>query len=220
MNKTLIITGGCLSKDFLQQVVKEATFDYVIAVDGALAYVEEAGVPIHCIVGDFDTICPEILKHYMKNDELYIERHRPEKDETDTELAMQIAMNRGSEEIVILGATGGRLDHFLGNLHLLLQPLKRNISCFILDEQNRICLIDKKKQFAEQEQFGTYISFLPFTDEVTDVCLTGFKYPFVHGNMKKGNTLGISNERIAPIAEVQIGTGILMCIESRDRKRK
>lgn len=216
MNNTLIIAGGCLPKSFLQKYLEEATFDYVIAVDGALAYVDEAGVPINCLVGDFDTVCADLLNQYRKQENLYIERHRPEKDETDTELALRIAMNYGSKTITILGATGGRLDHFIGNLHLLIQPLKRKIPCFLVDEWNRICLIDHYSQFTEKDQFGKYISFLPFTDEVLDVSLTGFKYPLHHANIKKGITLGVSNERSASVAEVCIEKGILICIESKD----
>lgn len=216
MNNTLIIAGGCLSKEFLQDCLKKEPFDYVIAVDGALVYVEEAGVPINCLVGDFDTVSSELLSQYMKMDELYIERHCPEKDESDTELALRIAMNHGSEKITILGATGGRLDHFIGNLHLLLQPLQRNIPCFLIDKWNRICLVDSYKKFIEKEQFGKYISFLPFTDSVKDVSLIGFKYPLHHANIDKGITLGVSNERAASVAEVYVGKGILICVESKD----
>ena len=218
MNNIAIIAGGCLSKKFLQDYFQKEKFDYVIAVDGALAYVDEAGVSINCLVGDFDTVCSELLNQYMKKDGLYIERHRPEKDETDTELALRIAINQGCKKITILGATGGRLDHFLGNLHLLLQPLERNIYCELVDQWNRICLVHHHKCF--KEKFGKYVSFLPFTDEVLDITLEGFKYPLCHANMKKGNTLGVSNEIIAPLAEVHIGNGILICIESRDTSKE
>ena len=217
MNKsTLIIAGGVFSKHLLQECLERERFDYIIAVDGAIDYIEEVGLSVHCIVGDFDTVNAALLNKYIKKKNLYVEQHRPEKDETDTELALHIAMKRGSKKITILGATGGRLDHFIGNLHLLLQPLQREIPCVLLDQWNRIRLINHNMVLSEKDAFGTYISFLPFTDEVQDVSLIGFKYPLYHRNLKKGNTLGVSNERIASEARIHIGNGILICIESRD----
>lgn len=215
-NHILIITGGVQQPEFLQECCEKEPFDYVIAVDGALELIDRLAIPIHCLVGDFDTVSLDILKKYKRKENLYVEQHIPEKDETDTELALRIAMEKNAADITIVGATGGRLDHFLGNLHILLQPLKRNIPCLLLDPWNRIRLVQECCVFSEENAFGTYISFLPFTDEVQNVSLTGFKYPLDHACLKKGNTLGVSNERIASRAEVRLGKGILICVESRD----
>lgn len=219
-NHILIITGGVQQPEFLQECCEKETFDYVIAVDGALELIDRLSIPIHCLVGDFDTVSLDILKKYERKENLYVEQHIPEKDETDTELALRIAMEKNAADITIVGATGGRLDHFLGNLHILLQPLRRNIPCSLLDPWNRIRLVQEYCVFSEENAFGTYISFLPFTDEVQDVSLTGFKYPLNHACLKKGNTLGVSNERIASKAEVRLGKGILICVESQDMGSK
>lgn len=220
INHILIITGGVQQPEFLQECCEQELFDYVIAVDGALELVDRLALPIHCLVGDFDTVSEGLLKKYKGKEKLYVEQHIPEKDETDTELALRIAMEKNAADITIVGATGGRLDHFLGNLHILLQPLRRNIPCFLLDPWNRIRLVEEYCAFSEEDAFGTYISFLPFTDEVQDVSLIGFKYPLDHACLKKGNTLGVSNERIASRAEVRLGKGILICVESQDMKDK
>ena len=99
------------------------------------------------------------------------EVHQPEKDDTDTELALKRAMAMGAGEIVILGATGGRLDHMIGNIQLLYPCLQKGIRASIIDPQNRLYLIDGETVFRRHEVWGTYISFLPLTQEVTGITL-------------------------------------------------
>ena len=70
----------------------------------------------------------------------------------------------GNTQVVVLGATGGRMDHMLGNIHLLFPCLQKGIEAYILDSQNRIYLIDKERTFKRREIWGKYISFLPLTE--------------------------------------------------------
>ncbi len=219
-NRILIVSGGIAQPEFVRRHWKAHPYDYVIAADGALSLIDALGLPLHCLVGDFDSVPECLLEQYEKKGTVTVERHSPQKDETDTELAMRIALEKNASSIAVIGATGGRLDHFLGNLHLLLQPLDKNIPCVLLDEWNRIRLIRGGWEFSKEDAFGTYISFLPFTDEVSDVSLEGFLYPLCHADLKKGNTLGVSNEQAAKRARVQVGKGILICVESRDRQQR
>lgn len=212
-----IIAGGELDEGFLLPFIEKEAFDYIIAVDGALAFTHRHGIPIHCLVGDFDTIKADILKQYENSQELYVERHVPEKDETDTELALHIAMSRQPREIILLGGTGGRLDHFLGNLQILRQPMEAGIPCALVDKWNRIRLHRTSFQIAKEEQYGIYVSLIPWSEQVENLSLFGFQYPLSHVIMKQGNSLGISNEIREPVAQVCFDRGVLICIESKDR---
>lgn len=212
-----IIAGGELDECFLLPFIEKEAFDYIIAVDGALAFTHRHGVHIHCLVGDFDTIGTDILEQYENSQELYVERHVPEKDETDTELALHIAMSRQPGEIVLLGGTGGRLDHFLGNLQILLQPMEAGIPCVLVDRWNRIRLHQTSFQIVKEEQYGTYVSLIPWSEQVENLSLFGFQYPLSHVIMKQGNSLGISNEIKESVAQVCFDKGILICIESKDK---
>lgn len=214
--KTLIITGGKLEDSFLLQFLEKETFDYVIIVDGALEIANRVGLSFHCLVGDFDTVSSDILEQYMNRNDIVIDRHMPEKDETDTELALHLAIEKNSSHITILGGTGGRIDHLLGNIHLMKQALDADIPCFMIDDRNKIQLLNKDTLFSKDSQYGTYISFLPYTDLVSGISLIGFKYPLRHAILTKGNTLGISNEMASNDCKLEIETGILICIESCD----
>lgn len=216
MNNTLIITGGKLSQSFLSAFLEGKKYDYVIVVDGAIKWIEPCHIIPNILVGDFDTAEESFMKQIAQKYQIAVEKHIPEKDETDTELGIRLAIRQGATNIDILGATGKRMDHFLGVVSSLLQPLRKQIDCNIYDEYNKIRLIAANQVFEKKDAWGKYISFLPFTEKVTGVTLKGFLYPLENATMVTGNTLGISNELAASRATLQLQEGILICVESDD----
>ena len=146
------------------------------------------------------------------------EQHKPEKNETDTELARNRALTLSCDEIVFLGATGGRIDHMIGNIHALKTCMERGIAAYIVDSQNRLSLLDGERTFSKAEQWGKYVSFAPYTEEVTGITLTGFKYPLKNKTIYRGEEVGlcISNEIAEDTATITLEDGVLICIESRD----
>jgi thiamine pyrophosphokinase len=121
-----------------------------------------------------------------------------------------------SDEIYLLGATGGRLDHFLANLAVLMIPTKLGIRAWILDEKNRITLLREGCSLEKKHTFGKYVSLIPYTDEVTGVVLKGFRYLLNGHTFTRDNTLGLSNEIEDEIAEISFESGILIMILSMD----
>ena len=216
MSRCLIITGGSIDLAFAGSFLDYYRYDSVIAVDAGLKAVSRLGLTPTAIVGDFDTVDDETLCSYRQQTDITWEIHKPEKDETDTELAIQTAIRMGSSEIIILGATGGRMDHGIGNIHLLYPCLKEGIRAYILDEKNRIYLTDQSLVFQKRELWGKYVSFLPLTWEVKGITLKGFKYPLYQKNITIGTSLCISNELIAEEASLTFSSGILICVESHD----
>ena len=102
-------------------------------------------------VGDFDSVDPQVLARFQQRGPIRFERHRPEKNETDTELAFTIAEETGVTDIVLMGATGTRLDHVLSNIHLLKAAMDRGLSCQVLDRYNRIRLVQGRTVFIKDE---------------------------------------------------------------------
>jgi thiamine pyrophosphokinase len=143
MKRCLIITGGKLDLSFAGSFLGQETFDKIIAVDAGLEAVKALGLEPDMIVGDFDTVKPEVLAYYRRMEHIVWDTHQPEKDETDTELALLKAQATGCTEVVVLGATGGRMDHMLGNIHLLFPCLQKGMEAYILDSQNRIYLMTR-----------------------------------------------------------------------------
>lgn len=189
----------------------------VVAADGALEKIFEAKIPCNCGLGDFDTVSKEVLKYFKENTHTQLHSFPPEKNETDAELAVQFAVEQKPDLIWILGATGGRIDHMLGNLELLRMPLTKGIVCEIIDPQNRIRLIDGATELEKLDDWK-YVSFLSYTDQTEGIKLEGFAYPIADFTLKKGSTRCISNEICEEKATVSFAKGLLYCIRSRDRK--
>ena len=213
----LIVTGGVIDFEFAGNYLANHEFDKIIAVDGGLTALKRLNLKPDAIVGDFDTVEESVLSEYRTSSEgITWDIHKPEKDETDTELALNTAIHSGCSKLVFLGATGGRLDHFLGNLHLLYYCLKKGVKASIIDTKNRITIIEKGRTFKAEEAWGTYISFLPLTMEVKGITLTGFKYPLTKKDISIGTSLCISNELVALAGSIEFDSGVLVCVESHD----
>lgn len=212
---TLIITGGNINLEHLEDVLNSSTYENIIAVDKGLESLYKLGVLPHHIVGDFDSVNSTMLRFY--NDKrVLIHKYNPEKDYTDTDIAVQLAIKLNSKSITIIGATGSRIDHTLANIHILCSCLEKGVSCQILDSNNKIYLINSNTKLEKATAFGKYISLIPFTNTVKGVTLDGFKYQLKNHTLKIGESLGVSNEIIDDIAIIEIKSGILIVIESKD----
>lgn len=213
----LIVTGGTIDFDFARTFLADQTFDKIIAVDGGLTALSQLDLKPDAVVGDFDTVEESVLSQYRSfSGEIAWDIHKPEKDETDTELAISTAMNLGCRKLVLLGATGGRLDHFMGNLHLLYFCLQQGVEASIVDHKNHITILDKGRVFEAEKMWGTYISFLPLSMEVKGITLTGFKYPLTKKDISIGTSLCISNELTGESGSIEFDSGVLICVESHD----
>lgn len=216
--QSLIISGGHLESRFAVSYMEKYQFDLTIAVDAGMTFFAKKGWIPDYIVGDFDSVAPEILQKFMDLEEgrPQILQFQPEKDETDTELAIRTAMSRGCKKIHILGATGSRMDHVLGNIHLLGMGMKQGVEVVIVDPNNRIRMIQKRIVIKREEQYGNYVSLFPFTPQVTGLTLTGFKYPLSHAVLECYHSLGVSNEITQKQAEISFQDGVLLVVESKD----
>ena len=212
--KACIITGGDVSEQFLSAYLEKHTSELRIVVDGALEITHGLGVKPDYIVGDFDTVNQELLEYYDKD---IILRHPPEKDQTDTELAIETALNSGCDSLVFFGATGSRLDHSLGNIFLLEYLLKQGIKAEILNENNKLYLKNNSFILKRKASRGDFVSLLPLTETVENVTLRGFKYPVENLTFYREKTLGISNEITEEEASVEFSKGIFIVVESQDK---
>ena len=188
----------------------------IIAGDRGLEALYQLKIIPNHVVGDFDSVSPEILEFYRKQPQIIFHAYRAEKDNTDTDIALKLAIQLKSSKITMLGALGKRMDHALANIHILKDALEANIPCQILDEHNRIYLIDTEKTLEKDKVYGKYISLIPLTSTVEGLTLTGFKYPLNHYTLPIGTSLGISNEMIEDSAHVKMEKGILIVVESKD----
>lgn len=229
--RILIITGGRIDEDFALSFLKKEKFNHIIVVDGALAFWDkvEKNSEIQChfdhLVGDFDTISPEILENYLgrKDEDIEVHRFNPEKDYTDTDIALKLAIRLASAEasvskpeIWLLGATGTRADHMLANMQLLAQTRAAGMDGIIVDKNNKIRLLEGAYTLKKEDQFGDFVSLIPVTQALNGVTLRGFKYPLEGHTTYWGESLCVSNELEADEGYIRIEEGIAFLIESRD----
>ena len=212
--KTLIVTGGKFNKEFAVSFLEKNKYDYVIAVDKGAAYAEELNIKPDLVVGDLDSYVKE-FSHFF--DGVDIEKFNPIKDDTDTAIAIKLAFRRGNDTDIICG-TGGRLDHMLGNIHVLQMMALNGIKARIVDECNTLFLA-AESFVIEREEFGRkYVSFVPFGGEVKGLKLKGFKYNLNGYDLKPGVSRCISNEMADNQGFVEFETGCLIVINSLDVK--
>lgn len=178
---------------------------------------EETCIP-DIVVGDFDSVSPETLEYFRRIPGIRWERHRAEKDESDTELAFTIAAEEGCREILLMGATGTRVDHLISNIHLLKAGQDRGLDCTILDRHNRIRLTAEPVTFFRKDSPYPFVSFIPLSEEVTHMTLTGFKYGLTDYHMVLGVECGhcVSNEIVEEEARLFFEKGQVLVIEARD----
>lgn len=220
MKRCLIMAGGEWNQKFASCYIKKKYGnekpDLVIAVDRGLEGIEQLGLQPDILLGDYDSVAPEVLEKYKYDTHILNLQYPPEKDYTDSHLAIVTAVEQGATEVCILGATGTRLDHGLANLGLLKLCMEAGIAAEIVNEHNRVRMMNRRLIIRREEQFGTYVSLLPYTERVTGITLTGFQYPLREAEFELGISWGVSNEIVEEIAEIRIRTGILFVIESRD----
>jgi thiamine pyrophosphokinase len=214
-NKILIITGGQVDEAFLKERVEQEAYSMIIAADHGLLAADRLKLTLDYIVGDFDSVPEQVLAGYRETS-TPIKTFPTEKDKTDTQIAIELALMHNPSELHLIGATGSRLDHTLANLHLLLLPLQLKVDACILDKNNKIYLRQESFTLLKSRQYGDYISFLPFTGNVNGLTLIGFKYPLNHITLSAGSSLAISNEIAKEEAGVELTEGILVVFETRD----
>lgn len=208
MKVLVVCAGEKPSRDLFEKETQEC--DYSIAVDGGAAVFYENKVKPDLMVGDFDSLRVEILESFREKG-VNIEKFAPEKDLSDTAIALEKALERGCDEITFLGCTGGRFDHTYANILLLDKVLARGLRGRIVDGYNCISLIEESCIIKKEKK---YISFFAYKEEVKGLSLKGFKYPLEGFNLKHSNGLCISNEIVHDYGEVFFQSGKLMVVHS------
>ena len=198
--KALIFSGG----DFcgLPDYINTSEYDIFIGADKGYAYAESLGIIPNIFVGDSDSL-PQNTEIKSK---IQI-KLKCEKDMTDTQEAIDIAIKEGATKITILGALGGRCDHHLANIQLLKYAYERGARAEIADINNYITLVTDSAEIKKRD--GHCLSLIPLTD-CTGVSVSGVYYPLSNANLTIGSTLGVSNEFVSDSAKIGVGGGYLL----------
>jgi thiamine pyrophosphokinase len=209
--RAIVFSGGRLSEEDLQQIQPD---DFIIGADKGALFLIEHGITPHVSVGDFDSVTLEQKEQVEAASKRMLSCDPVLKDLTDTELALEIAMDEQAEHVLMLGVTGTRMDHTLANVQILVRAMQHHISCAIMDAHNYIVLTGSTLEIEPMDY--TYTSLLPLTAEVTGIHLDGFMYPLHNATLKMGQSRGVSNQLTATKGTISIESGLLLVIQSKD----
>ena len=207
--RAIIYTGGEIHAATITE--RPAEGNLIIAADSGWNNAKALGAAPSLLLGDFDSLGKQNLPD---GPEIY--QVPAEKDLTDTQLAVEMALSRGATELVIVGGLSGRLDHTLSNLAILEHLNEKKIPAIMTDGQNRARFVRNSGALIPRGDF-CYLSLIAADPVVKGVTVKGCKYPLENEKLKKTYQYAVSNEIEGNCALVEVKKGGLYIIESRDK---
>jgi len=209
--KTVIIgSGEIYDYSFCLELVKSA--DRIICADGGTRHAVNMRLVPHVIIGDMDSSAAGYID-YFRGKGAEVVQYPKDKDKTDTHICVEFAM-AFSSEIILLGATGSRIDHMLANISLLRLGVEKNIPVTILDNRNSIRMI--RDSIVLEGKKSDLFSLIPFSERVEGICTKGAHYELENAVMELGDPYGVSNYFEEETVRISIKKGYLLVIKSRD----
>lgn len=212
INRCVVLSAGLFrDPEILRRLLRKE--DWFVAADGGLRLAKALDVQPDLLVADFDSVEESSAASLAAGAEVV--RLPVEKDCTDTLAAVQIALKRGYRNFLLLGCTGGRLDHTLANIAVLQYLLENGTNAQLADENNLLRLV-KPGHYTIPSQNGYKLSLLPYAGNVEGVTLRGAAYPLRDATLTTAFPLGVSNEFVDEAVEISFTQGILMIFLSKD----
>jgi thiamine pyrophosphokinase len=189
--------------------------DLIIAADGGADWLDAVGVAPHRLVGDLDSADPAVVDR-LGAAQIPVERHPPDKDASDLELSLAAAARAGADEIVVLGALGGALDHLLANVLLLGSDAAGDREVRLVHGLTSARLLSGPSRADLRGPPGSRVSLLALGQAADGVTTQGLRWPMVDDRLEAGSSRGLANVVVAVPAGVSLGAGRLLVIETAD----
>ncbi len=209
-NMHIVIFAGGTARPGKALSAAIGSADMCIAADKGAATALQYGCTPRIVVGDFDSLGGELFEDLKKRG-CEIRQAAVEKDETDTELAVQTAIDEGATRITLAGALGGaRFDHEMANI-LLLAGFK-DVPITLVDGPSMCWIVRGPSHTAIDGTKGDLVSLFPLTGDASGIRTEGLYYPLKGETLAFGKPRGASNVLIGEHAEVSVKNGILLVI--------
>lgn len=217
--RAVIISGGSLDFHVVNEQLEKKSENeqtYIIGVDKGIEFLYTHQITADYLVGDFDSIDKDIMESYKQSGDIPIREYNPVKDASDTEMAVRLALELQCDSMVILGATGSRIDHMWANVQVLAIPFASQIEAEIIDGVNRICLIPGEMTREKVEAYGSYFSVFSLGGAVEGLTIEGAKYSLTNHKLLPFDSLSVSNQIIEERLTIRYQSGVLIYMESKD----
>lgn len=206
------LSAGRLSATMVT-LIREAGL--VIGADGGTGLAFSAGRIPDLVVGDLDSLT-EADRVRLADEGVPIETAPTDKDQTDGELALLAALERGADEVVLVGAIGGRLDHSLGNVGLLVAASRLGVSAWIEDDGVEIHHIGASGSLEVRDRKERTLSLVPFGYEKAQVSVSGVRWPLDGEELDLANTRALSNLITHDVCVIEVEKGAVVSLVSAD----
>ena len=183
--------------------------DFLIAADGGTRHALALGLLPSIVIGDLDSLTPDDRRR-LEESGVEIRQYPPDKNETDLELALRLALDAGYCSILVLAALGGRLDQTLGNLSLLTAPSLAEVDVRLDDGIEEAFFV--RKQYDVQGCPGDTVSLIPWGCLAEGVTTEGLRWPLRSETLYPDKTRGVSNALLAETATISLRSGLLLVI--------
>lgn len=202
-----VIVGGAEILDYEAVKTYLRNDDYFVYCDCGLRHKESLGFVPDLIIGDFDS-------HERPEDAHNVIVLPCVKDDTDTIFAVKEGIRRGYDDFLMIGASGGRLDHTLGNVYALMLLKSHGAKAMMLDDYSEIELVCAGETGRVSPRFK-YFSVISIAGTSRGITITGAKYPLNDADITSGYQYGISNEVSGSEAVITLKEGCLLLVRVR-----
>ncbi|MGZ4801722.1 MAG: thiamine diphosphokinase [Acidimicrobiia bacterium] len=206
--EALVFAGGdAVDVRWLDALPVEA---WIVAADSGLEHVHVIGRRADLVVGDLDSVSAVSLDRAVAGGTV-VEEHPADKDATDLELALGAAKRAGATRVTVVGAGGGRLDHFLANALLFAAPEWDSFELHALVGDAHVVVVRETAEL--RGAVGSVVSLLAPAGPARGIDTIGLRWALAGDELLPGSTRGVSNEMTAPIATVSLRDGVLIAIQ-------
>lgn len=210
MTTTVVFGGGPIDGDAVAVALRGVHADRVIAADSGLASCVAAGLHCDLVVGDMDSVDPELLEAAASSGSL-VERHESDKDSTDLELALDRAVQGpGGGRVLMVGSGGGRIDHLLATAAIV--GSSRYSSCHLEAHLGLTRVFPVHDQRRLVAPVGTTASLFAIHGPATGVTVSGMHWPLRNAVLDANTTVGVSNRFEAEAADFEVDHGVLTVV--------
>lgn len=200
----LILAGGEATSPETSADLPRA--DLVVAADAGYDSALELGLPVDVLVGDMDSIQAVDIP-----DNVVVERHPPDKDATDLELALELVSREPPARVVVVGGSGGRLDHELAVAALLCSDRWADIDEIDWLSERGWAYVVRRRRVLHGDP-GATVTLLAVGGDAAGVTTRGLKWNLDRDTLFYGSTRGVSNVMTGPVADIRVEIGVLLVV--------
>jgi len=213
MKALILVNGELNSPGVLRRRIRAETFDLVLGADRGARYAKTLNVTLDAVIGDLDSL-PDSARQSIHNVEFI--SYPSGKNETDLELALLYAKEKGAERIVIIGAMGGRMDMTIGNIMLITNTSFSSCRIEVWHGEQTGWVIKPPGEDISGRP-GDTVSLIPLGGNASGITTEGLAYPLKGAELPSGSVRGISNLLEKSSAHIKLSNGLLLAVHTPGR---